>query len=365
MIKNIHLIAAARPDFIKVAPLYYSLKKTSWGSPILVHTGTPDAWNMSSIFFKDLELPEPGIHLGVGDGSHCQQTGQVMMLYEKAIAANIPDLVIVVGDVDSTMAATITAVKVGAKVAHLEAGLRSFDRTMPEEINRLVSDSLADLLWTPSPDADENLYREGISQDKICRVGNIIIDSLEMMRSKIQEQQVAQEFHIHNGEFALITLHHPTNVDNPGILKIICDYLVKMSHKLPLIFPVHPRTYKNLEQSGLLASLKACPQIRLLEPQNYVRFMNLVFHCRLMITDSGRIQEVTSYLGIPCLTLRPNTARPITITQGTNRLCRLDQLEEKVGDIIKNPGKAPPHIEQWDGQTTSRVITSIQKFFHL
>ena len=321
----IHLIAAARPNFMKIAPLYHALKKVDWATPCIVHTGQHYDLNMSDAFFKDLNLPEPDIHLGVGSGTHAEQTGQVMIAYERILREKRPDLAVVVGDVNSTMAATLAGVKLGVKVAHLEAGLRSFDRTMPEEINRIVTDSLADIHWTPSPDADENLLKEGVSKNKIQRVGNIMIDSLEKLRKKIEQQETVQVFGLKQGEYGLVTLHRPSNVDNTLILRRVCHLLYSISQKIPLIFPVHPRTWKNIEKNGLMAILKNAPGLLIVEPLSYIRFMNLVFNCRFTLTDSGGIQEETTYLGIPCLTLRANTERPITITHGTNRLSTVYQ----------------------------------------
>jgi UDP-N-acetylglucosamine 2-epimerase (non-hydrolysing) len=358
----IHLIAAARPNFMKIAPLYHALKKEEWADPIIVHTGQHYDLNMSDAIFKDLGLPEPDIHLGIGSGSHAQQAGQVMIAYENVLIENRPDLVIVVGDVNSTMAATIAAVKLGIKVAHLEAGLRSFDRTMPEEINRLVTDALADILWTPSPDADENLMREGISQDKIHLVGNIMIDSLEMLREKIQKEGVYKDFELNTGEYGLVTLHRPSNVDDTGILKSMCRALTRIAEKIPLIFPIHPRTTKNLEKHGLMHWLNEAPQLYHVAPLSYIRFMNLVFNCRFAITDSGGIQEETTYLGIPCLTMRPNTERPITIDQGTNQLCTLENLESLVDNIFSQVPGQNRIPEYWDGQTAKRVVKSIKNF---
>jgi len=312
-------------------------------------------------FFQDLGLPEPDLHLGVGSGSHAEQTGQVMMAYEKVLLEKRPDLVVVVGDVNSTIAATLAAVKLGIKAAHLEAGLRSFDRTMPEEINRLVTDTLADILWTPSPDGDENLIREGVSPEKIHRVGNIMIDSLEMLRDKIEKQPALGELGLKQNDFVLVTLHRPSNVDDPDILKSLCQMLNRISQKISVVFPVHPRTRKNLEQNNLTPILNDAPGIRLLEPLNYIRFMNLVFNCRFVITDSGGIQEETTYLGIPCLTLRPNTERPITITQGTNRLCKLEEIEKNADIILSGKTEQKNKIDLWDGQTASRVVQSIRR----
>jgi UDP-N-acetylglucosamine 2-epimerase (non-hydrolysing) len=386
---------------MKVAPLYHALKKEAWAEPVIVHTGQHYDVNMSDSFFQDLRLPEPHIHLGVGSGTHAEQTGKVMMAYEKVLTETHPDLVIVVGDVNSTVACTLAASKltypeghrgrrstVGGRevtsdkgsdgsplsalrsklghrpiVAHLEAGLRSFDRTMPEEINRLVTDALADMLWTPSPDGDENLLKEGVAPEKIQRVGNIMIDSLEMLRGSIESQSAYQEFKVSRGEFGVVTLHRPSNVDRQENLSRLSELLAGISHKVPLVFPVHPRTRKNMEQFGLLTSLNNCTGLRLVEPLNYIRFMNLVFNCRIAITDSGGIQEETSYLGIPCLTLRENTERPITITQGTNQLCKVEDLEQKVSEILNGPRPSPKKIDLWDGKTAGRIVELLQQKF--
>lgn len=414
----IHLIAAARPNFMKIAPLYHALKKEPWADPIIVHTGQHYDLNMSDAFFEDLGLPEPDLHLGVGSGTHAEQTGQVMIAYEKALLETRPDLVIVVGDVNSTVACALVASKIhypGTSIqhqissnhqpatsikdqgsifnhpmlhapcpvpsepatshelsaisyqlghrpliAHLEAGLRSFDRTMPEEINRLVTDALTDILWTPSPDADQNLIREGISSDKIHRVGNIMIDSLEMLREKIEKQAVYEEFGLNPGDYGLVTLHRPSNVDDQEVLKSICCALIDIAQKVPLVFPIHPRTRKNLQQNGLMSVLDRAPGLNLLEPLNYVRFMNLVFNCRLAITDSGGIQEETTYLGIPCLTMRPNTERPITIHQGTNQLSTAEDLDGHVENILSGEVGRGSAIEFWDGKTANRVVKSIK-----
>ena len=360
--KTIHLIAAARPNFMKIAPLYHALAKEEWAEPIIVHTGQHYDLNMSDAFFKDLRLPEPQIHLGVGSGSHAEQTGRVMAAYEKVLLDKKPDLAVVVGDVNSTMACSLAAVKVGVKTAHLEAGLRSFDRTMPEEINRLVTDAIADLLWTPSVDGDENLKREGVGAEKIVRVGNIMIDSLEMLRNRIEDEAVNQELGVKPGTYGVVTLHRPANVDQKESLRKICLSLRDTSKRLPLIFPVHPRTRKNLHRFKLLPMLEEDARIRLLEPQSYIRFMSLVFASRLLITDSGGIQEETTYLGIPCLTLRPNTERPVTVTLGTNRLCSIEALTTQVDEILDGCKRERPTIEFWDGETSSRVVDSIKHF---
>jgi UDP-N-acetylglucosamine 2-epimerase (non-hydrolysing) len=246
-------------------------------------------------------------------------------------------------------------------VAHLEAGLRSFDRTMPEEINRLVTDAVADVLWTPSADGDENLAKEGVDTAKIVRVGNIMIDSLEMLRDSIESQHAYEGLNVEPGNYGLVTLHRPSNVDDPQILQRLCNALVNISKQVPLVFPIHPRTRKNIEKFDLMANLEKETQIMISEPINYIRFMNLVFNCRFALTDSGGIQEETTYLGIPCLTLRPNTERPITIELGTNRLCTLDELEDNLTAVLSGGKPAKPEIEFWDGHTAERVVESIKR----
>ncbi|NVM23272.1 MAG: UDP-N-acetylglucosamine 2-epimerase (non-hydrolyzing) [Desulfobacterales bacterium] len=374
----IHLIAAARPNFMKIAPLYHALKKEVWAAPIIVHTGQHYDLNMSDAFFMDLNLPEPHIHLGVGSGTHAEQTGQVMIAYEKALLEQRPDLVIVVGDVNSTVACALAASKISYEsinssnptnrerplIAHLEAGLRSFDRTMPEEINRIVTDSLADILLTPSQDANENLLREGISKDKIRRVGNMMIDSLEMLREKIQGQASYEKFGLDPRDYGLVTLHRPSNVDDQNMLESLCQTLTRIAQNISLIFPVHPRTRKSLEQNGLMSLLNEADDLHTVEPMGYTRFMNLLFNCRFAITDSGGIQEETTYLGIPCLTLRPNTERPITIEQGTNQLCIPEDLESRVESILSGKMGRCAVPELWDGQTASRVVKSIEGLLH-
>jgi len=376
------LIAAARPNFMKIAPLFHALKKEDWASPIIVHTGQHYDLNMSDAFFEDLAIPEPDLHLGVGSGTHAEQTGQVMIAYEKILMEKQPDLVVVVGDVNSTVACALATSKMfynatnptshelsaisyqlGHRplIAHLEAGLRSFDRTMPEEINRLLTDALADILWTPSRDADENLMREGISPKKIHRVGNIMIDSLEMLRDKIQDQAAYNDFGLKPGDYGVITLHRPSNVDDQEVLKQICHTFTRIAQKIPLLFPLHPRTRKNLERKGLMPLVDKASGLYLSQPLSYIRFMNLVFNCRLAITDSGGIQEETTYLGIPCLTMRPNTERPITIRQGTNQLCNAENLEAKVEGILSGEITQSAIPELWDGKTATRVIKSIKK----
>lgn len=365
----IHLIAAARPNFMKIAPLYHALSRTDWASPVIVHTGQHYDKNMSGAIFSDLSLPEPHINLGIGSGSHAEQTGRVMIAYESVLQKQRPEMVVVVGDVNSTMACTLAASKThfdtwGSRisrplVAHLEAGLRSFDRTMPEEINRLVTDVLADILWTPSPDADENLAREGVSPSKIVRVGNIMIDSLTMLRPQIDADDTCRRLGLARNTFAVVTLHRPSNVDDATVLAELCTMLERISKKLPVVFPVHPRTRKSLLNTGILPRLTDNPRITMLEPLGYIQFMNLITHCRLVITDSGGIQEETTYLGIHCLTMRPNTERPITISEGTNQLCTLGDVETRLDKLLAQQTRHTRVPDLWDGRTASRVVDSI------
>lgn len=358
--KTIHLIAAARPNFMKIAPLYHELLRHLWAEPLIVHTGQHYDLNMSDIFFQNFRLPQPHINLGAGSGTHAEQTGRVMIEYEKILMNDPPALVVVVGDVNSTVAATLAAVKLGIRTAHLEAGLRSFDRSMPEEINRVVTDSVADILWTPSPDGNENLSKEGIPDEKVTFVGNIMIDSLEMARETIETLEVCSRFGFAPGGYGLVTLHRPSNVDDREILERLCRELVFISEKLPLIFPVHPRTRARLTEFDIQL-LDRARGIHLTDPLGYEEFMSLVFQSRLIITDSGGVQEETSYLKIPCLTLRPNTERPVTVTEGTNSLCTAEHLQEKVNSVLDGTFKEGIVPDLWDGRTAQRVARDIKK----
>jgi len=359
MAQRVHLIAAARPNFMKVAPLWHALAAARDFEPVLVHTGQHYDANMSDAFFADLGLPEPEHHLGVGSGSHGEQTGGVMIAYEKIALSDRPDWLIVVGDVNSTAACAQVGTKLGIPVVHLEAGLRSRDRAMPEELNRLVTDILADVLWTPSPDADDNLRAEGIAETRITRVGNIMIDSFELVRPAIETAGVPQAFGLTRGGYGVVTLHRPSNVDEPAQLLRLVDVLIEAQRRLPLVFPVHPRTAKRLG-AGLFDSRLLRAGVRLVEPLPYVRFMSLVTGAAAAITDSGGIQEETTYLGIPCLTLRENTERPVTISEGSNRLTTPETLLLDLQKALTAP-RAVRRPALWDGKTAGRCVEDLRR----
>lgn len=355
-VKNIHLIAAARPNFMKVAPLYHELKRTDWANPILVHTGQHYDINMSDVFFRDLELPAPDFNLEVGSGTHAEQTGGVMIAYEKICLSNRPDWIIVVGDVNSTAACAMVGTKLWIPVVHLEAGLRSYDRRMPEEINRLVTDAIADVLWTPSADANENLQRENVSEDKIDLIGNIMIDSFEMLRTKIASSGARESLDLKKNQYALVTLHRPSNVDTRESLQPIVRQLIAISGKIRCVLVAHPRTVKNLKQHGLYDEVAASEGLTLLDSLPYVDFMNVVSDAKLVITDSGGLQEETTYLNIPCLTLRENTERPVTITLGSNELVDSSDLARKVDQVLDGKWRDATCPPLWDGKTAARAV---------
>lgn len=357
---KVHLIAAARPNFMKVAPLYHALEAEDWCAPAIVHTGQHYDPNMSDAFFKDLGMPEPHYHLGVGSGTHAEQTGGVMIAYEKICMDDRPDWIVVVGDVNSTAACAQVGTKLHIPVAHLEAGLRSGDRRMPEEINRLVTDAISDVLWTPSPDADENLAREGVDPARVVRVGNIMIDSYELMRPQIEAEQAPEAFGLEPGNYGVVTLHRPSNVDDRAILETLVGQLIAASERVPLLFAVHPRTRKQLTAFGLLDSLEGAKGITLVEPVNYIRFMSLVRSAKLIITDSGGIQEESTYLDIPCLTLRENTERPITLTEGSNRLVKPGDLLASVEKVMAGDWPHGRKPDLWDGQTAARIAADLK-----
>jgi UDP-N-acetylglucosamine 2-epimerase (non-hydrolysing) len=358
---KIALIAGARPNYIKIYPLLKALKFQSQFVPLLIDTRQHYDESMNKIFFRDLELPEPDVFLETGSGTHGQQVGRIMIDLESVLKNTKPDLVLVFGDVNSTMAAAITAVKIGIRVAHVESGLRSFDRTMPEEINRVLTDAVSDVLFTSCRDADANLQREGLPVDKIHFVGNIMIDTLNDFLPKANESKILSEWNLSKKRYAVVTLHRPSVVDDPDALKRILESLNHEARKRTIVFPVHPRTRKRIDHFGLAGLTKS---LILTNPLGYLDFLCLMSNSQIVITDSGGIQEETTYLGIPCLTLRPNTERPITIDQGTNRLVdiRKEGLSAAIeSGIFRSLKAAAPVIEKWDGQTADRILDVLSK----
>lgn len=357
------LICGARPNFMKIAPLIFAIEKNNRNSkshakikPLLVHTGQHYDVKMSEAFFRDLDIPEPDFNLEVGSGSHAVQTAEIMIRFEKICLQEKPDWVVVVGDVNSTMACTIVASKLGIRVAHVEAGLRSFDRTMPEEINRLVTDALADLLLTPSRDADKNLLREGVSKEKIKFVGNIMIDTLLRHTEKARALKPQKKYNLEDEQYVFVTLHRPSNVDEKKSLTTIIRHLTNLSKKIPVFFPMHPRTRKNLIAFGLQDKIAKTKNMIITDPIGYHETIGLIDKSAFVLTDSGGLQEETTVLGIPCLTLRPNTERPVTVTHGTNKLTTLKSLSEdmKMLFVGKNKRRRIPPL--WDGKTAERII---------
>jgi len=357
------IVAGARPDFMKVAPLVEAMKRRhTIFQPFFVHTGQHYDVTMSDAFFRDLQMPEPDIDLGVGSDSHARQTAAIMQAFEPVVLKQNPDWVVVVGDVNSTIACALVATKLDVKVAHVEAGLRSRDRSMPEEINRLLTDQIADLLLTPSQDADANLQAEGIPPARIRFVGNIMIDSLLSNLDRSRSCTVRSLLGLSNIDFAVLTLHRPSNVDEAVPFARILDALEKIGARLPIIFPVHPRTRRMIDELGLSSRIDRAQGLKLIEPVGYLDFLALLRDARLVLTDSGGIQEETTVLGIPCITLRENTERPITVDMGTNIVAgsdskRIVEAALRALDAYKRP--APRDIPLWDGHTADRILDAL------
>ena len=354
------LVAGARPNFMKIAPLIRGIRRHQREKGRrdigyrLVHTGQHYDQNMSEIFFKELRIPAPDFNLEVGSGSHAVQTARIMLEFEPVCVQERPDWVVVVGDVNSTMACTLVASKLGFRVAHVEAGLRSYDRTMPEEINRLVTDALADLLFTPSADANENLIREGISPAKIRLVGNVMIDTLVASLPKVRTAALAKAGKWRPHRYAYITLHRPSNVDDLKNLERVFRELNSLARRLPVVFPVHPRTRNMIAQH--LSAVGRHPDLSLLEPVGYYDSLWLTQNASFVLTDSGGLQEESTYFQTPCLTLRPNTERPVTITEGTNKLTSLSCLAADIAAILESPPRKGRIPEFWDGHASDRIL---------
>ncbi len=352
-------VVGARPNFMKAAPVHAALAVEDL-SQTIVHTGQHYDSNMSDVFFGDLGLPRPDVNLDVGSGSHAAQTASIMVGLEQTMLDHHPRFVLVYGDVNSTLAGALVCAKLGVRVAHVEAGLRSFDRSMPEEINRIVTDRLADVLYTPSPDGDENLLREGVSADRIARVGNVMIDTLVRLLPAAESEWSAAWSGRLPDRFGLVTLHRPSNVDEVETLERLMAALATIGGELPLLFPLHPRTRARLQQHGPGAGL---PGVMLLEPLGYLQFLALQRHATLVITDSGGVQEETTFLGVPCLTVRENTERPITVSLGTNVLVGRDcgRLVKEARGIIAGGGKVGQVPPLWDGCAGLRIAADLRR----
>jgi UDP-N-acetylglucosamine 2-epimerase (non-hydrolysing) len=357
------LVVGARPNFMKVAPVMRALRtRPDVFEQRLVHTGQHYDDAMSRVFFDELEIAPPDENLEVGSGSHAVQTAQVMLRFEPVLQVFAADWLVVVGDVNSTMACTLVASKLGVRVAHVEAGLRSFDRTMPEEINRIVTDALADLLLTPSPDADANLRREGVAEQRIRQVGNVMIDTLARNLEKARARQAPRRLGVEPRRYVYVTLHRPSNVDTRESLAEIVDALSTVSRTIPIVFPAHPRTRGRLEEFGLLPRVAAAGRVQLLEPVGYLDSIGLAEEASCVLTDSGGLQEETTFLRVPCLTLRPNTERPITVTEGSNRLTTLPMLARDLEDAIalRLSGRTLPCPALWDGCASERIVDALE-----
>lgn len=363
MIKVLNIVGA-RPNFMKVAPIIRAMRRRPDEiSQLLVHTGQHYDDSMSGSFFRDLEIAAPDIHLNVGSGTHAGQTARIMLGFEPVLTEHRPDWIVVVGDVNSTLACALVASKVGVRTAHVEAGLRSFDRTMPEEINRVLTDRLSDLLLTPSRDADANLIREGIDTHRIYRVGNVMIDTLYQQLERSRTSPVLDRLELQPGEFAVLTLHRPVNVDNAASLERIFSALDDVSRMVRIVFPVHPRTRARIDEFGITMP----SGIRMIEPLGYLDFLRLWSNSKMVLTDSGGIQEETTALGVPCLTLREHTERPITIQEGTNRLVGTDpeKIVSSASEIMARREGAPSRApELWDGHSAERVVDALLTFHY-
>jgi UDP-N-acetylglucosamine 2-epimerase (non-hydrolysing) len=357
-------VAGARPNFMKIAPILRALEGRADAVPaVLVHTGQHYDTSMSDVFFEQLGIRAPDVHLEVGSGTHGAQTARIITAFEEYLLAREtpPYGVVVVGDVNSTMGCTLVAAKLHIPVAHVEAGLRSGDRRMPEEINRVVTDAVADLLMVSEPDGLRNLKAEGIPDERVVYIGNVMIDSLVHQLELAKEIDMAARLGLEPNNLALVTLHRPSNVDTAERLGALVDFLARVAERIPVVFPVHPRTNNRLEEFGLRDKLAAAPGVKLLEPLGYRENLSLMQSAKLVISDSGGIQEETTYLGVPCVTLRPNTERPVTVTEGTNTVVGedLDRAWAVVTAVLEGRGKPGKAIDGWDGRAGERVIDAL------
>ena len=355
-IKIIHVVGA-RPNFIKIASILRACKKTDEIQSLLVHTGQHYSDSMNEAFFEELEIPTPEINLEVGSGSHAEQTAEIMRRFEPVLLEHRPNAILVVGDVNSTVACALVAAKLNIKIIHVEAGLRSFDRTMPEEINRILTDTMSDLLFVTEPSGLTNLKREGIDGDKVHFVGNVMIDTLEAHREKASCSRILDQLDLQEKEYVVVTLHRPSNVDSARSFAATLDALFQVQKDFKVVFPMHPRTRMSLNSTSLTKKLESSPNILVTEPLGYLDFLKLMTHAKLVMTDSGGIQEETIILGIPCITIRRNTERPITITEGTNILAGTDTegILKAYRQCLDNK-KTSTKPELWDGKASERIV---------
>ena len=363
MKKKIMIIAGARPNFMKIAPLMKEFRNHPSFEAVLVHTGQHYDFQMSETFFQDLDIPKPDVYLNVGSGSHAVQKAKIMMAFEEVLLQKQPDLLIVVGDVNSTVACSLVAAKLSTPVAHVEAGLRSFDRGMPEEINRLVTDALSDYLFVSEASGMHNLKKEGLPKQKVHFVGNVMIDTLLGHRAKIAKSDIMKKLALKPKTYCVVTLHRPSNVDSKEALEKILDILEAISRRVKIVYPIHPRSRKMIQEHGIHERVQKIQNLSLLDPQGYVDFIQLVKNASFVLTDSGGIQEETTVLRVPCLTMRDNTERPVTIKLGTNRLVRRNKEEilRHIDAILRGrtkQGQIPPY---WDGRAAKRIVKVLQK----
>ena len=351
-------VVGARPNFMKIAPLMAAYRRAPQIQPLLVHTGQHYDSKMSDLFFTELGIPEPDLNLGVGSGSHAKQTAQIMTSFEPVLLEHKPDAVLVVGDVNSTIACGLVAVKLGIKLIHVEAGLRSFDRTMPEEINRLLTDAVSDMLFCTEQSGVDHLRREGIPDNKVFLVGNLMIDTLLKNREKAERSRILDDLKVTPGNYAVLTLHRPSNVDDPAALGRLLETLQHIQNRLPIIFPVHPRTRKILLESGLEGKLAGLPGMRLIDPLGYLDFLKLTASAKLVLTDSGGIQEETTILRVPCLTLRENTERPATAEIGSSYIVGSNpqKILSVFNDVMTGRARSPQIPPLWDGHAAERIV---------
>ena len=351
-------VVGARPNFMKIAPLMWEIARREGIEARLVHTGQHYDQQMSQLFFEELRIPRPDANLEVGSGSHAVQTAEVMKRFEPVLIDERPDAVVVVGDVNSTLACALTSVKLGVPVAHIEAGLRSFDRSMPEEVNRVLTDAISTWLFTTERGAADNLRREGIAGERIHFAGNLMIDTLLACRDRSERSTIIEQLELTKGGYAVLTLHRPSNVDDPAVFQSLATAVERVQQELPIVFPVHPRTRQAL--AGWAPN--RMPNLRLTGPLGYLDFLKLTAHARLVLTDSGGIQEETTVLGVPCLTLRANTERPATIEQGTNRLVGMhpERIVDAALGVLHSPPPTGRVPELWDGQAARRIVDVFQ-----